>query len=195
MDVKWGQQELQPAKRDWNLHQSLMTPKSATLVTGGICRSNWSPSSGAELYPGQGSVGLPGVGVALCHAAVPSQSSEPEEQWQTPSGIDASCPALTCEHNENMAPASLLPSQSHTDTSRVPANPELCREGKWENSTSYTKSIQYKSTQSCKRAIIWEEQNEVLRELSTPAKPGMLWGSKDSFTLEKSIDILDIRYF
>lgn len=35
MDVKWGQQELQPAKRDWNLHQSLVAPKSPTLVTGG----------------------------------------------------------------------------------------------------------------------------------------------------------------
>lgn len=34
MDVKWGQQELKPAKMDWNLHQSLTAAKSPILVIG-----------------------------------------------------------------------------------------------------------------------------------------------------------------
>lgn len=61
------------------------------------------------------------------------------------SAIDAPCPALTCECDESMAPASPLPSQSHTVVSCGPANPERCREGNSGNSTSYTKLIQYKS--------------------------------------------------
>lgn len=85
MGVKWRQQELKPAKTDWNLPPSLTAPQSPILMLGWDLQERSVPFlwSGNVSSPGVSEgvgVGPAGTGVAAGPPAVPPQQGKPAEQ-------------------------------------------------------------------------------------------------------------------